>query len=44
MSRNIEMYETEGGRKPVEEFLLALPKNHETKINVLIQRLSQEGK
>lgn len=37
------MYETEGGRKPVEEFLIALPKNHETKINVLIQRLSQEG-
>ncbi len=43
MSWNIEMYETEGGRKPVEEFLIALPKNHETKINVLIQRLSQEG-
>lgn len=35
------MYETEGGRKPVEEFLIALPKKHETKINVLIQRLSQ---
>lgn len=36
------MYETEGGRKPVEEFLMALPKNHEAKANILIQRLSQE--
>ena len=43
MSWNIEMYETEGGRKPVEEFLMALPKYHETKANILIQRLSQEG-
>jgi len=39
----IEFYETEGGRKPVEEFLKDLPKSHETKANILIQRLSQEG-
>lgn len=39
----IEFYETERGRKPVEEFLMALPKGHETKANTLIHRLSQEG-
>ena len=43
MSWNIEFYETEGGRIPVEEFLIALPKEHETKANILIQRLSQGG-
>lgn len=40
---NIEFYETEGGRRFVEEFLLTLPKSHETKVNILIQRLSQGG-
>jgi phage-related protein len=39
----IEFYKTEGGKKPVEEFLKALPKNHEIKANILIQRLSHEG-
>ena len=39
----IEFYETEGGTKPVEDFLKALPKNHEIKANILINRLSQEG-
>ena len=39
----IEFYETERGRKPVEEFLKDLPGSHETKVNILIQRLSQEG-
>lgn len=43
MSWHIEFYETEGGRKPVEEFLKDLPESHETKANILIQRLSQEG-
>ena len=43
MSWNIELYETEGGTKPVEDFLRALPKNHETKANILINKLSQEG-
>ena len=43
MSWNIELYETEGGRIPVEEFLDSLPVKHRIKVATIINLLREHG-
>ena len=43
MSWNIELYETEGGRIPVEEFLDSLPIKHRIKVAKIINFLREHG-
>ena len=43
MSWNIEFYETEGGRIPVEEFLDSLPIKHRAKSQFVIDLLAEYG-
>ena len=40
MSWNIELYETEGGRIPVKEFLDSLPIKHKSKAQFVIDLLA----
>lgn len=40
---NIEIYETEGGRIPVKEFLNSLPLKHITKAQFVIDLLAEYG-
>ena len=43
MSWNIEVYQTEGGRAPVTEFLNSLPIKHKTKAQFVIDLLAEYG-
>ena len=43
MSWNIELYETEGGRIPVKEFLDSLPIKHKSKAQFVIDLLAEYG-
>ena len=43
MSWNIEMYQAEGGRAPVTEFLNSLPIKHKTKAQFVIDLLAEHG-
>ena len=43
MSWNIEIYQTEGGRTPVTEFLNSLPVKHKTKVQFVLDLLAEYG-